>query len=68
MNSEFDKSITHALYGGDWENRIKQEILLGIGGILTLKKLGIQKDIYHCNEDTQLFATCNVCATMLNKD
>ena len=50
MNSEFDRPITHVLYGGDWENRLKQEILLGIGGILTLKKLGIKKDIYHCNE------------------
>ena len=50
MNSEFDRSITHQLYGGDWENRLKQEILLGIGGILALKKLGIKKDIYHCNE------------------
>ena len=36
MNSEFDRPITHQLYGGDWENRLKQEILLGIGGILTL--------------------------------
>ena len=50
MNSEFDKPITHSLYGGDWENRLKQEILLGIGGALTLKKLGIKKEIYHCNE------------------
>ena len=50
MNNEFDRSITHQLYGGDWENRLKQEILLGIGGILTLKALGIKKDIYHCNE------------------
>lgn len=49
-NSEFDRPITHQLYGGDWENRLKQEILLGIGGILTLKALGIKKDIYHCNE------------------
>ena len=58
MNSEFDRSITHALYGGDWENRIKQEYLLGIGGMLTLKKLGIKKDIYHCNEGHA--ALCNV--------
>ncbi|WP_281644125.1 glycosyltransferase family 1 protein [Bacteroides zoogleoformans] len=50
MNSEFDRPITHQLYGGDWENRLKQEILLGIGGMLTLKKLGIKKDVYHCNE------------------
>ena len=50
MNSEYDRSITHQLYGGDWENRIKQEYLLGIGGILMLKKLGIKTDLYHCNE------------------
>ena len=50
LNSEFDRQITHQLYGGDWENRIKQEILLGIGGVLALKKLGIKKDVYHCNE------------------
>lgn len=50
MNSEFDRSITHHLYGGDWENRMKQEYLLGIGGILLLNKLGIKKDVYHCNE------------------
>ncbi|KAA6329255.1 Glycogen phosphorylase [termite gut metagenome] len=50
LNGEFDRPITHQLYGGDWENRLKQEILLGIGGMLTLKALGIKKDIYHCNE------------------
>jgi starch phosphorylase len=50
LNSEWDRQITHQLYGGDWENRIKQEILLGIGGMLALKKLGIKKDVYHCNE------------------
>ena len=58
LNSEFDRSITHALYGGDWENRLKQEILLGIGGVLLLKKLGIKKDVYHCNEGHA--ALCNV--------
>lgn len=50
MNSEFDRPITHQLYGGDWENRIKQEYLLGIGGVLMLKKLGIKPQLYHCNE------------------
>ncbi len=50
MNSEFDRQITHQLYGGDWENRIKQEYMLGIGGVLMLKKLGISAQIYHCNE------------------
>ena len=58
MNSEFDKPITRSLYGGDWENRLKQEILLGIGGMLMLKKLGITKDVYHCNEGHA--ALCNL--------
>ncbi len=58
MNSEFDRNITKTLYGGDWENRLKQEYLLGIGGVLMLKKLGIKKDIYHCNEGHA--ALCNV--------
>lgn len=53
-NSEFDRPITHALYGGDWENRLKQEILLGIGGVLTLKKLGIKKDVYHATRDMRI--------------
>ena len=50
QNSEWDRSITHQLYGGDWENRMKQEYMLGIGGIMMLNKLGIKKQIYHCNE------------------
>lgn len=50
QNSEWDRQITHKLYGGDWENRIKQEYLLGIGGILMLEKLGIKTDLYHANE------------------
>ena len=55
LNSEFDRQITHQLYGGDWENRIKQEIMLGIGGVLTLQKLGIDQKLYHCNEGHAAF-------------
>ena len=55
MNSEFDRSITHLLYGGDWENRLKQELLLGCGGIQALRKLGIRADVYHCNEGHAAF-------------
>ena len=58
MNSDYDRPITSQLYGGDWENRLKQEILLGIGGMLTLEALGIKKDIYHCNEGHA--ALCNL--------
>ena len=72
MNSEFDRPITHQLYGGDWENRLKQEILLGIGGMLTLKALGIKKDIYHCNEGHAALSSvqriCDYVATGLTFD
>ena len=50
MNSEFDRWITQRLYGGDWENRLKQEYLLGIGGVIMLRKLGVKAELYHCNE------------------
>ncbi|MBO4603306.1 MAG: alpha-glucan family phosphorylase [Salinivirgaceae bacterium] len=49
-NSPEDRTITHQLYGGDWENRLKQELLLGIGGIRALKAMGIKPDVFHCNE------------------
>lgn len=54
-NLEEDRQITHHLYGGDWENRLKQEILLGIGGIRTLRKLGVKHDVFHCNEGHAAF-------------
>lgn len=50
LNSEWDRSITSQLYGGDWENRMKQEYLLGMGGVMLLERLGIKKDVYHMNE------------------
>ncbi len=54
-NSDADKSITYQLYGGDLEHRLKQEILLGIGGIKMLDSLGIRPEIYHCNEGHAAF-------------
>lgn len=50
LNSPEDRTLTHALYGGDWENRLKQEMILGMGGIRMLNALGISADVYHCNE------------------
>lgn len=55
LNLPEDQSITHHLYGGDWENRLKQEFLLGIGGIRTLEKLGVESEVYHCNEGHAAF-------------
>lgn len=54
-NREEDRSVTHHLYGGNWENRLKQEMLLGNGGIKLLKKLGVEADVYHCNEGHAAF-------------
>ena len=68
MNSEYDRSITFQLYGGDWENRMKQEYLLGIGGILLLNKLGIKKDIYHCNEGHAALINAQRLADYIQKD
>lgn len=51
-----DRQITFQLYGGDWENRLKQEILLGIGGVRALRSLGLNPTIYHYNEGHAAFA------------
>ena len=54
-NIEQDRCVTHHLYGGDNENRFKQELLLGIGGIRVLDALGIKPELYHCNEGHAAF-------------
>jgi len=50
LNNNEDRTISHMLYGGNWENRLKQEMLLGLGGIRLLNALEINSDLYHCNE------------------
>ena len=54
-NRDDDKSCTHALYGGNNENRLKQEMLLGIGGIRLLEAVGEKCDLFHCNEGHAAF-------------
>ncbi|HOW30386.1 MAG TPA: alpha-glucan family phosphorylase [Bacteroidales bacterium] len=54
-NPEGDRSITHQLYGGDLENRFKQELLLGVGGIRLLDAIDANPDLYHCNEGHAAF-------------
>lgn len=56
QNRTEDRGITNSLYGGDWENRLKQELLLGIGGVRLLRKLGVSPDVYHYNEGHAAFA------------
>lgn len=55
LNRPEDRFITHQLYGGDWDNRLRQEILLSLGGIRLLKMLNIESEVYHCNEGHAAF-------------
>ena len=50
-----DRQVTYHLYGGDWENRLKQELLLGVGGIRALRAMGLDPQVYHCNEGHAAF-------------
>lgn len=54
-NSDEDRRITAELYGGDTEMRIRQEIVLGIGGVRALKAMGIKPSVYHMNEGHAAF-------------
>ncbi|MCS6930125.1 MAG: alpha-glucan family phosphorylase [Saprospiraceae bacterium] len=54
-NTWEDRGITHQLYGGDNEHRLKQEILLGIGGVRLLQTLNLKPDVYHLNEGHAAF-------------
>ena len=55
-NSPEDEHITHKLYGGDNEHRLKQEMVLGLGGVRLIKQLGLKPDIYHSNEGHSAFS------------
>ena len=54
-NRPEDRDITYQLYGGDLEMRIKQEIMLGIGGYRALEALGLEPTVYHINEGHAAF-------------
>ena len=54
-NNYEDRYVTHHLYGGDNENRLKQELVLGIGGIRVLEAMQINPDLYHSNEGHSAF-------------
>lgn len=57
LNSPEDRGITSGLYGGNYEHRLRQEILLGIGGIRALRAVGIKPAICHINEGHAAFLT-----------
>ena len=63
-----DREVTYHLYGGSWENRLKQELLLGVGGIRALRKLGIDTQVYHCNEGHAAFIGLERLREYIEKD
>lgn len=67
-NSWEDRSLTHQLYGGDNEHRLKQEVLLGTGGIKAMEAIGIKGDIYHCNEGHAAFMGVERLKNYINND
>lgn len=66
-NQHHDKLITSQLYGGDIEFRLKQEMILGFGGIRALQALDIVPDIYHCNEGHAAFIGIERLRALRNK-
>jgi len=57
QNTGDDRKLTHWLYGGDEAYRLKQELVLGLGGIRLLRALGFELDIHHMNEGHAAFLT-----------
>jgi len=67
-NIQEDREVTYHLYGGSWENRLKQELLLGVGGIRALRKLGLNPQVYHCNEGHAAFIGMERLREYIEKD
>ncbi len=59
---------TARLYGGDWEMRIRQEIVLGIGGVRALDRLGIRPNAYHMNEGHSSFSALERIRSLQEKE
>ncbi|HPD60892.1 MAG TPA: alpha-glucan family phosphorylase, partial [Thermodesulfobacteriota bacterium] len=66
-NNADDKKITYQLYGGDSEMRVKQEVVLGIGGIQALEMLGIQPTVFHMNEGHSAFLAIELIRSLMKK-
>jgi phosphorylase/glycogen(starch) synthase len=62
-----DRTVTHYLYGGDIENRLRQELILGIGGIRALEAIGLNPDIYHSNEGHSAFISLERLRLLINE-
>ncbi|MBL8811985.1 MAG: alpha-glucan family phosphorylase [Planctomycetaceae bacterium] len=67
-NNEEDRHLTARLYGGDHRTRIRQELLLGVGGVRALKALGILPNVIHMNEGHSAFAPLEVIRQRMHED
>lgn len=67
-NVETDRWVTGHLYGGDRETRIVQEMLLGIGGVRLLRKLGVKPHVYHLNEGHSAFLTLELAREIIQTE
>lgn len=67
-NSTEDRTITHHLYGGNLENRLKQELVLGVGGIRALNAMQLDPDIFHCNEGHAAFINIERINTLIQNE
>lgn len=67
-NQETDRWVTGHLYGGDRETRIVQEMLLGIGGVRLLRKLGIKPHVFHLNEGHSAFLTLELARELIKSE
>ena len=68
QNSDEDRQLTARLYGGDQRTRIRQEIMLGIGGVRALEAIGIQPGMIHMNEGHSAFAPLEVIRRRISED
>jgi starch phosphorylase len=67
-NRPEDRELTSRLYGGDHRVRIRQELVLGVGGVRALKALGISPGVYHLNEGHSVFATLEAIRERMEED
>jgi starch phosphorylase len=67
-NKPEDRELTSRLYGGDERTRIRQELLLGVGGVKALRALGITPGVYHLNEGHSAFGSLEVIREYMHDD
>ncbi len=63
-----DRNVTATLYGGDWENRLKQELVLGVGGVRMLELIGEKPTLFHLNEGHAAFLSLERVYKIMQKE